>query len=124
MVIVLLLGAGIFTVGKAVTKDLLVKAEINDFKIEQYLNTRKIPVSKQRFQTRRYYKVPRETSYELNDSRSVFYDESRKYLGQTGDIFMSQDSPFPNRLFIHQFISYYFGGHAAIKNENNQFIER
>lgn len=124
LIVLLLLGAGVFTVGKAVTKDLLVRAEINDFKdraIFEYEENYEYQSNV--FQTRRYYKVPRETSYELNDSRSVFYDESRKYLGQTGDIFMSQDSPFPDQFFIHQFISYYFGGHAAIKNETNQFIE-
>ena len=123
-IIVLLLGAGIFTVGKAVTKDLLVNAEINDFKNRAVFEYEEnYQYQSNVFQTRRYYKVPRETSYELNDSRSVFYDSSRKYLGQTGDIFMSQKSPFPNRLFIHQFISYYFGGHAAIKTDDNRFIE-
>lgn len=123
-IIVLLLGAGIFTIGKAVTKDLLVNAEINDFKNRAVFEYEEnYQYQSNVFQTRRYYKVPRETSYELNDSRSVFYDSSRKYLGQTGDIFMSQKSPFPNRLFIHQFISYYFGGHAAIKTDDNRFIE-
>ncbi|MBU1092865.1 MAG: hypothetical protein KKH01_00235 [Firmicutes bacterium] len=74
-------------------------------------------------QVRRYYEVSRETSYELNDTRSVFYDSSKLYLGQKGDIFVAQDSPFPNVPVIHQFISYYFGGHAAINNGNNRFVE-
>ena len=74
-------------------------------------------------QTRRYYQVSRETSYELSDTRSVFYDTSKVFLGQKGDLFVSQDSPFPNQLIIHQFISYYFGGHAAINNGDNKFIE-
>lgn len=74
-------------------------------------------------QTRRYHEVSRETSYELNDTRSVFYDSSKLFLGQKGDLFVSQDSPFPATPVIHQFISYYFGGHAAINNGDNKFIE-
>lgn len=74
-------------------------------------------------QTRRYYEVSRETLYELNDTRSVFYDTSKLYLGQKGDLFVAQASPFPSTPVIHQFISYYFGGHAAINNGNNKFIE-
>lgn len=124
VLLLLIIGAGVFTLGKAITKDILVNSEIQKFKDraifeyeEEFLY--QVGVS----QTRRYYKVPRETSYELNDTRSVFYTNSRKYLGQTGDIFMSQESPFPDQFLIHQFISYYFGGHAAIKNGSNQFIE-
>ncbi|MBN2299706.1 MAG: hypothetical protein JXC31_00795 [Acholeplasmataceae bacterium] len=74
-------------------------------------------------QIRRYYEVSRETSYELDDTRSVFYNPTRMYLGQKGDIFVAHDSPFPSVPVIHQFISYYFGGHAAINNGNNRFIE-
>jgi len=74
-------------------------------------------------QVRRYYEVSRETSYELADTRSVYYDASRVYLGQKGDIFVTHDSPFPNVPVIHQFVSYYFGGHAAINNGENKFIE-
>ncbi|MCF7931002.1 MAG: hypothetical protein K9L02_05805, partial [Acholeplasmataceae bacterium] len=39
------------------------------------------------------------------------------------DLFVSQDSPFPDVPVIHQFISYYFGGHAAINNGENKFVE-
>ena len=74
-------------------------------------------------QVRRYYEVSRETSYELSDTRSVFYDINRTYLGKKGDIFVTHESPFPNVPVIHQFISYYFGGHAAINNGENKFLE-
>ncbi len=74
-------------------------------------------------QNRVYYKVSRETSWELNDSRSVFYDSDRKFLGQKGDVFLSQHSPFPSVPIIHPWINYNFGGHAAINNGNNRFIE-
>lgn len=74
-------------------------------------------------QIRRYYEVSRETSYELSDTRSVFYESDKFFLGQKGDLFVSQDSPFPDVPVIHQFISYYFGGHAAINNGENKFVE-
>ena len=114
----------LFTLGKAITKDIIVNVEINRFKeraiFEYEENFEYYPGE---MQHRKYYKVPRETSYEKNDKRNVFYDENKKYLGQTGDVFLSQESPFPNVFGIHQFISYYFGGHAAIKTNYNTFVE-
>lgn len=74
-------------------------------------------------QHRIYYKVSRETLYELHDTRSVFYQSDRKFLGQKGDIFLSQESPFPSVPIIHPWINFNFGGHAAINNGNNRFIE-
>ena len=62
-------------------------------------------------------------SYELEDTRSVFYNDNPKYLGQTGDIFTTQQSPFPGSFGVHQFVTYYFGGHAAIKSAHNTFYE-
>lgn len=122
--IFLLLGAIIFTFGKAVTKDILVKKEIKQFKSRAIFEKEELfEYQPGVTQTRRYYGVPRETSYELNDARSIFYDDTRKFLGQNGDIFLSQESPFPSVPVIHQFVSYYFGGHAAIKNDSNHFIE-
>ncbi len=74
-------------------------------------------------QKRVYHIVPRETSDELSDTRSVFYDDTMKYLGQTGDIFLTQQSPLPEIPVIHQFVSFYFGGHAAFKSSDNRFYE-
>lgn len=75
---------------------------------------------------RRYFEVPRETSYELADNKNVFYDPKKQNLGQTGDIFATLKSPFKNIPLIHQFVSFYYGGHAAlVKYENNRpyFLE-
>lgn len=75
---------------------------------------------------RRYYEVPRETSAELNDKRNVFYDNEKQKLGNEGDIFVTRKSPFPTVPIIHQFISYYYGGHAAIvtyEDDQQYFIE-
>lgn len=63
---------------------------------------------------RRYYEVPRETSHELNDKSNVFHDDNKMNLGQTGDIFVTLKSPFKDIPVIHQFVSYYYGGHAAL----------
>lgn len=76
--------------------------------------------------TRRYFEVPRETSYELNDKKNVFHDSNKQNLGQTGDIFTTLKSPFKGIPFIHQFVSFYYGGHAAlVKYEGDKpyFIE-
>src|SRR5690554_1768127 len=72
---------------------------------------------------RHYYKVSRETSFELNDTRSVFRDDTEVKLGQKGDIFVTKLSPFKNVFGAHQFVSYYFGGHAAIYDGEKGYIE-
>ena len=122
--LILLISGAIYSLGVAISENIQVNKAINDFKArangiytEQTLTLNGVE------QIRRYYEVSRETSYELADSRSVFQDPSHIYLGQKGDIFVSQDSPFPSVPVIHQFISYYFGGHAAIHNGEGKFIE-
>ena len=72
--------------------------------------------------TFKYFPVSRET-FELDDQRNVFFDESKIKLGQTGDIIVTQQSPFPNVPGIHQWITYYFGGHASLVNEENKLYE-
>jgi hypothetical protein len=123
-VVILILMGMIYSLGIAVAENIQVNQAIKQFKERGVFEEEvTIEYSNDNFQTRRYYKVSRETSYELSDTRSVFYDDTRKYLGQTGDIFVSQDSPFPYKPAINLFVSYYFGGHAAIKNDENRFIE-
>ncbi len=123
--IILLIGMGIlYSLGVAISENIQANRAIEAFKARalfEYEET--IMYSAGVEQTRRYYKVSRETSYELEDTRSVFYNDTRKYLGQKGDIFMTSESPFPSNKPIHWFISYYFGGHAAINNGENRFIE-
>lgn len=69
-----------------------------------------------------YYAVSRET-HEIEDARNVFFDENKIKLGQTGDIIVTQQSPFPNIPLIHQWITFYFGGHASLVNEENKLYE-
>ena len=121
---ILLLTLFTYSMGIATYENIKVNKIINDFKersVYEYEET--IQYYPGVYQTRVYHKVSRETSYEVNDSRSIFTDESRKLLGQKGDIFLSQESPFPGTPLIHPWITYNFGGHAAIHNGNNRFIE-
>ncbi|PKK97648.1 MAG: hypothetical protein CVV58_00155 [Tenericutes bacterium HGW-Tenericutes-3] len=117
-------GLFIYGFGVALVENTKVNQAIEEFKSRANgIYTEEVLDFGGTLQTRRYYEVSRETSYELNDTRSVFYDDNRIYLGQKGDIFLAHESPFPNVPVIHQFISYYFGGHAAINNGENRFIE-
>ncbi len=122
--LILILMGMVYSLGIAVAENIQVDRAIEDFKDRStFVEEVTIEYSLGNYQTRRYYEVSRETSYELEDTRSVFYNDTRKFLGQKGDIFVSQDSPFPFTAWAHLFISYYFGGHAAINNGNNRFIE-
>lgn len=123
ILIIILMGM-IYSLGIAIGENIQVNREIRLFKERSVFEEEVIfEYHTGKFQTRRYYKVSRETSYELEDSRSVFYDQTRKFLGQKGDVFVSQHSPFPYLPAVHLFVSYYFGGHAAIKTGDNRFIE-
>jgi len=122
--LILILMGMVYSLGIAVAENIQVDQAIQNFKDRStFVEEVTIEYSLANYQTRRYYKVSRETSYELADTRSVFYNDTKKFLGQKGDIFLSQQSPFPYNAWAHLFISYYFGGHAAINNGNNRFIE-
>jgi len=122
--LLLIIGGMVYSLGVAVSENIRVDRAIEAFKeravFEEEVN---FEYTSGVFQVRRYYSVSRETSYELQDTRSVFYDSTRKYLGQKGDIYVTQKSPFPDSPAFHLFMSYYFGGHAAINNGENKFIE-
>lgn len=116
--------AVIFSFGVAVSENQRMDQEIQDFvdrAVFEY--EEEIEYTPGVYQTRRYYTVSRETSYELEDTRSVFYDSSRKFLGQKGDMYATRLSPFPTAGIIDTFITYYFGGHVALNNGENRYIE-
>lgn len=122
--LILILMGMIYSLGIAVAENIQVDRAIQNFKERStFVEEVTIEYSLGNYQTRRYHKVSRETSYELEDTRSVFYNDTKKFLGQKGDIFLSQQSPFPYNAWAHLFISYYFGGHAAINDGNNRFVE-
>jgi hypothetical protein len=122
--LILVLFTLIYSFGVALTENILVDREIEAFKSRAVFEyEEEITYAAGVFQTRRYYKVSRETSYELSDTRPVFTDSTRRLLGQKGDVFVTRETPFPYIPVVHQVGSYYFGGHAAIHNGNNRFIE-
>ena len=114
----------LYSLGVAISENIQVNQLIERFKSRAVFEyEEEFEYSTGIYQTRRYYKVSRETLYELEDTRSVFYDDNRKFLGQKGDIFTTQLSPFPNSPAAHLFVSYFFGGHAAINDGENNFYE-
>ena len=121
---ILAISGAIYSLGVAISENIQVDRAIEAFKARaQGVYTEEVVTINGVEQTRRYYSVSRETSYELTDTRSVFQSIDRLELGKKGDIFVSQDSPFPHIPVIHQFISYYFGGHAAIHTGEGTFVE-
>jgi len=124
IVLLIMLGGIVYSFGVSTYENVKVNQEIEAFKARA---SEEIEVDFEYrpgvTQKRVYHIVSRETSYELNDTRSVFYDDSKKYLGQSGDILMTQDSPFPYIFGIHQFVTYYFGGHATLASDSNTLYE-
>lgn len=115
--------SGIFySFGYAMNMDLAAQKEIEQFKSRATFEYQLVRAIGSQNETIKYYSVSRET-VELDDPRNVFYDDSRQYIGKEGDVIVTQQSPFPYVPVIGDFISYYFGGHAAIVNDQNQLYE-
>lgn len=70
-----------------------------------------------------YHPVKREHDYELYDERNVFSDAAKMRPGVEGDVLATQDSPFPYVPVVHEFVSFYFGGHAALVSGPNNIIQ-
>lgn len=119
--IAVLLGL-VYSFGGVIRLDLKAQDEIDAFIARSTYSHTEQRQTPNGIETRKYYTVSRET-VELSDSRNVFTDNTRNTLGQEGDIFVTQQSPFPNVPVIHQWITYYFGGHAALLDNNNKLIE-
>ncbi|HLT00087.1 MAG TPA: hypothetical protein VK005_01205 [Acholeplasma sp.] len=71
-----------------------------------------------------YHKVARVHEWEIADDRDVFYDPvTRHYPGVEGDILLTFESPFPYTPVIHQMLSFWLGGHAALVGKDNQILQ-
>jgi hypothetical protein len=124
LLLLAVLGGIIYSMGVTTYENIKVIDEIEAFKARAEFKYDEVVFNRFNVEQRHfYYEVPRETSYELADMRDVFYDEERLNLGQKGDIFVTRQSPFPFIPGFHQFMTLYFGGHAAIHDGNNRFIE-
>lgn len=66
----------------------------------------------------KYYAVSRETS-----EKSLFYIDNKIYIGKTGDIMTTKNSPFDSIPIVHQFVSFFFGGHASMNISSKEVIE-
>ena len=76
------------------------------------------------YEERMYHPIDRVNDNELSDKRDVFFDDvDHLYLGKKGDVFVTQESPFPKIFGFNQLMRIFVGGHAALNNGNNQFIE-
>ncbi len=75
-------------------------------------------------EVRRYYRITPIKDYELFEQRSIFYEtKNDPFLGQAGDIFVTQESPFPETPVVHEMMTFFVGGHAALNNGENRLIE-
>lgn len=119
--IAVLLGL-VYSLGGVIRLDSQAQNEIDDFINRAIFSHEETRLVAYGTEIRKYYTVSRET-FELEDNRNVFTDETRNTLGKNGDIFVTQQSPFPYVPLIHQWITYYFGGHAAILDANNKLYE-
>ncbi len=119
--IAVLLGL-VYSLGGVIRLDAQAQKEIDTFIQRATFSYEELRSTPYGTEIRKYYTVSRET-FELDDNRNVFTDETKNTLGKTGDIFVTQQSPFPYVPFIHEWITYYFGGHAAILDQNNKLYE-
>ena len=70
-----------------------------------------------------YFPIERIYDYEISDDRDIFYDDAKRELGQFGDILLTRQSAFKDIPLIHEFISYYFGGHTAFRDKGAGLYE-
>ncbi|MGI6787384.1 MAG: hypothetical protein ACOX5X_02370 [Acholeplasmataceae bacterium] len=69
---------------------------------------------------RKYYEV--ESKEHLDDLTYIVHNDYF-YMGNIGDILVTRESPFPEIPVVHEFITYYFGGHAAMVTDKNRIME-
>lgn len=71
----------------------------------------------------RYYKVSRETWHPKEFERDPFFNDDPSLPGAEGDIFVTRQAPLASYPGVFEFVSFYFGGHAAYFGENNDIYE-
>lgn len=115
--LILTAGFFIFLFGQTVGEHIAIRREISQFVqrgvLDEINSTDKI----------KYYKVSRETYYPNEIVRDPFYNNNYLKPGSAGDIFVTQQSPLVGYPGIHEFVTFFFGGHAAILDQNNRIYE-
>lgn len=117
LVLYLIIGFFVFLTGQTMGEHVAINREIEAFKkkgvFQESIST----------DTVKYYKVSRETYYPNEIVRDPFFLGDLNRPGSSGDIFVTQQSPLVGYAGIHQFVSFFFGGHAAMLDENNKIFE-
>lgn len=117
-IVVLFIGFLIFSTGVTLAESIAVRQKIKNFTKLGILQ------EAQSDSKTKYYKVSRETlGFEEEFIRKPFYSDDYADIGAEGDIFVTQQSPFPSYPGVHQLISFYFGGHAGYVGPNNEIYE-
>lgn len=116
--LLLFLGFLTFLTGQTFAETLKINAEIKDFMnkgvYQPHLGEEGII---------QFYKVSRETYYENEFEREPFFEGDLTKPGAKGDILVTRQAPLPTYPGIYEFVSFYFGGHAAYIGENNNIYE-
>lgn len=70
-----------------------------------------------------YYEVERVHDYEFDNKPTIINDSpANLVVGRKGDILLTPQSPFPYAWGIHEFVSFFFGGHSVLISDNNNSI--
>ena len=117
---IIIIGAVLYSFGISTFENAKVNSLIADFKSRGVLLTDE-PTAVNN--TLRYYYEVESDSYLDQETFLINESTDEFYLGNVGDIVVTRESPFPNIPIIHQFISYYFGGHAAMVTDVNKVVE-
>ena len=117
---IIIIGAVLYSFGISTFENAKVNSLIADFKSRGVLLTDE-PTAVNN--TLRYYYEVESDSYLDQETFLINESTNEFYLGNVGDIVVSRESPFPNIPIIHQFVSYYFGGHAAMVTDVNKVVE-
>lgn len=117
IILVSIAGFFIFLFGQTLGEHIAIKREIRQFVQRGVLDEINST------DTIKYYKVSRETYYPNEIIRSPFYNGDMTRPGAAGDIFVTQQSPLVAYPGIHEFVTFFFGGHAAVIDSNNRIYE-
>jgi hypothetical protein len=117
IILVSVAGFFIFLFGQTIGEHIAIQREIHQFVQRGVLD------EVNSTDTIKYYKVSRETYYPNELIRSPFYNNDLTKPGAAGDIFVTQQSPLVGYPGIHEFVTFFFGGHAAVIDSNNKIYE-
>lgn len=116
-ILILVAGFFIFLFGQTLGEHIAIQREIRQFVQRGVLDEINST------DTIKYYKVSRETYYPDELIRNSFYNNNYLKPGAAGDIFVTQQSPLVGYPGIHEFVTFFFGGHAALVDQNNKIYE-